>query len=170
MKNLLCFFNVVWFNISSCGFSILPWSSFRCWSVVERIPDIVFSWLALLPIPSAAVLNVANALRLQVPDVVWNPIEFRETFWSTWKSDLQRELVRNCLMWKAQQNNFCFCYFAERFVLKAKIRFSERLCVTWFSLVKIVFVFAGFASVYYVSIFAFSQHQSEKANWSMNST
>ena len=29
-------------------------------------------------------------------------------------------------------------------MLKAKIRFSERLCVTWFSLAKIIFVFAGF--------------------------
>ena len=29
-------------------------------------------------------------------------------------------------------------------MLKAKIRFSERLCVTWFWLAKIIFVFAVF--------------------------
>ena len=80
---------------------------------------------------------------------------FRATFWSTRKSDLQRELVKRCyyLMRKAQQNNFCFCYFAERFMLKAKIRFGERLCMTWFSLAFITS--------------AFSPRQSEKVNWSM---
>ena len=47
------------------------------------------------------------------------------------------------------------------FILKAKTRLSERSCVTWFSLTKIIFVFAG---VYYVSVFAFSPRQSEQAN------
>ena len=122
------------------------WPIFAALSPTLWISDIVFSWLALLPISSAAVLKFsnANALRLQVPDVVWNPTEFREIFWSTRKSDFQRELVKRCyyLMWKAQQNNFCFCYFAARFMLKAKIRFSERLCVTWFSLVFIASAFS----------------------------
>ena len=84
------------------------------------------------------------------------------------ESDLQRELVKHChyLMWKAQQNNFCFCYFAEGFMLKAKIGFSERLCVTWFLLAKTIFVFA---SVYYVSVFGFSPRHSEKAKWHFTS-
>ena len=62
-------------------------------------------------------------------------------------------LLLQYLMWNAQ-DNFCFCYFAERFMLKAKIRLSERLCVKLFSLTVITP--------------AFSQRQSEKANWSMN--
>ena len=68
------------------------------WLLIGRFSDTVCSWLALLSTSSAEVLKVANenALKLQVPDVVWNPIELRETFWSTRKSDLQRELVKRC--------------------------------------------------------------------------
>ena len=60
---------------------------------IPPLPPLPNSGLSMV---SAAVLEVANALRLQVPDVVWNPIDYRETFWSTRKSDLQRELVKRC--------------------------------------------------------------------------